>query len=67
MDHDEEGNNLITEKYLRDLCEENLQYDTPHLNDTLYLHYKGKIEYRLVTYHNDQDLKRQRILRDTTT
>ena len=42
MDKDEQGNNIVTEKYLKDLCEENGQYLTPHLNDTLYLHYKGK-------------------------
>eukprot|EP00347_Sterkiella_histriomuscorum_P004474 403360327 len=41
MEKDAEGNNIITEKFLKDLCEENLQYVTPHLNDTLYLHYKG--------------------------
>ena len=43
MDKDEQGNNIVTEKYLKDLCEENGQYLTPHLNDTLYLHYKGKV------------------------
>ena len=37
----ENGNNIITERYLKELCEENGQYVTPHLNDTLYLHYKG--------------------------
>ena len=42
MDTDENGNNVITEKFLRELCAENMQYETPHLNDTLYLHYKGK-------------------------
>lgn len=41
METDENGNNIITEKYLKELCEENQQYVTPHLNDTLYLHYKG--------------------------
>jgi dynein assembly factor 1 len=41
MAEDEEGNKIITEKFLQDLCEENMQYVTPHLNDTLYLHYKG--------------------------
>lgn len=29
MEQDEEGNNIITEKFLRDLCAENMQYDTP--------------------------------------
>ena len=43
MEQDENGFNMITEKYLTDLCEENSQYVTPHLNDTLYLHYKGMI------------------------
>ena len=43
MDINEETNmNYITERFLRDLCEENGQFLTPHLNDTLYLHYKGK-------------------------
>jgi hypothetical protein len=46
MELDETGYNAITERFLRDLCEENGQFLTPHLNDTLYLHYKGfrKIE-----------------------
>ena len=39
---DENEMNYVTERYLRDLCEENGQFLTPHLNDTLYLHYKGK-------------------------
>lgn len=53
MDKDEEGNNIITERYLRVLCEENGQFTTPALNDTLYLHYKGfkKIE-NLEKFHN---------------
>ena len=42
MEQNEEGFNVITDKFLRDLCEENNQYVTPHLNDTLYLHYKGR-------------------------
>lgn len=42
METDENGNNVITEKFLKDLCEENGQFATPHLNDTLYLHYKGR-------------------------
>ena len=41
METDENGNNIITDKFLKELCEENQQYMTPHLNDTLYLHYKG--------------------------
>ena len=46
MDKDENGKNMITERYLKELCEENGQYTTPALNDALYLHYKGfrKIE-----------------------
>lgn len=42
MEKDENLLNVVTEKYLKDLCEENGQYVTPHLNDTIYLHYKGK-------------------------
>jgi hypothetical protein len=42
MEMDENGFNKITERYLKELCEENGQFATPHLNDTLYLHYKGK-------------------------
>ena len=47
METDEKGLHLLTEKFIRDLCESNGQYATPSLNDTLYLHYKGfnKIEH----------------------
>jgi hypothetical protein len=45
MELNENGFNMITEKFLRDLCEENNQYETPHLNDTLYLHYKGRFSF----------------------
>jgi dynein assembly factor 1 len=38
---DESGNRILTEDFLRDLCEENNQFLTPHLNEQLYLHYKG--------------------------
>lgn len=31
----------ITKDWLRKLCKENGLYVTPHLNDKLYLHYKG--------------------------
>lgn len=43
---DEHGNAVLTEDYIKDLCVLNGQYETPRLNDTLYLHYKGfkKIE-----------------------
>jgi hypothetical protein len=41
MDLDDQGFNVITLRFLKELCEENGQYATPHLNDTLYLHYKG--------------------------
>ena len=42
----DENQLCITEEYLRELCAENHQYETPALNDTLYLHFKGfhKIE-----------------------
>lgn len=53
MEKDENGNNIVTEAYLRELCEANGQYATPILNDTLYLHFKGfrKIE-NLESYTN---------------
>ena len=41
MEKDENGINIITEKYVAKLCEENGQFQTPELNDFLYLHYKG--------------------------
>ena len=46
MEKDEDGLNMLTEAYIKELCEVNGQYTTPILNDTLYLHYKGfrKIE-----------------------
>ncbi|XP_077588266.1 uncharacterized protein LOC144206984 [Stigmatopora nigra] len=31
----------MTKKFLKDHCKENRLYSTPHLNDTLYLHFKG--------------------------
>ena len=41
MIHDENNLLCLTEDYLRELCAENHQYETPALNDTLYLHFKG--------------------------
>ena len=40
--HRNENNELcLNEEYLKELCEDNQQYATPALNDTLYLHFKG--------------------------
>ena len=49
----ERGQIIITKKYLRQLCEELELYETPHLNDKLFLHFKGftKIE-NLEDYYN---------------
>lgn len=46
MTRGEDGLNKLTFEYLVALCEENKQYTVPHLNDVLYLHFKGfkKIE-----------------------
>ena len=46
LDKDENGRPILTERYIRELCEINGQFETPYLNDTLYLHFKGfkKIE-----------------------
>lgn len=41
------GLNRMTEKGLRDLCKKNKLYQTPRLNDVLYLHYQGK--YKMYT------------------
>lgn len=41
IEKDENGKNILTEKYIRELCEENEQYSTPKLNTVLYLHFKG--------------------------
>lgn len=45
-DVDENGRKIMTPKYLRDLCVELELYETPELNTTLYVHFKGfsKIE-----------------------
>ena len=52
-DRDENGKIYISERYLLELCQANGQYETPALNNTLYLHYKGftKIE-NLEAYEN---------------
>jgi hypothetical protein len=57
MEHDENGFNIITERFLKELCEENNQFVTPHLNDTLYLHYKGKIYNSLMVFRFQKDLR----------
>lgn len=38
---DERGRLLMTEEYLKNICENSQGYSTPYLNDTLYLHFKG--------------------------
>ncbi|KAJ3105390.1 Dynein assembly factor 1, axonemal [Phlyctochytrium planicorne] len=38
---DEDGNTKMTPKYLKQLCAEQQLYQTPELNDKLYLHFKG--------------------------
>ena len=38
----EDGFNEMMHEYLIALCEWNDQYSVPHLNDCLYLNYKGK-------------------------
>ena len=37
----EEGHNIITQKYLKELCSEMGLYETPKLNTKLFLHNKG--------------------------
>lgn len=37
------GLHRMTQKGLRDLCKKDKLYQTPRLNDVLYLHYQGKI------------------------
>ena len=46
LEKDENGKPFLTEEYIKAVCQQNNQYETPYLNDTLYLHFKGfqKIE-----------------------
>ena len=36
-------NTLMTERYLKQLCKEQKLYQTPELNDIIYLHFKGNV------------------------
>ncbi|KAJ3389890.1 Dynein assembly factor 1, axonemal [Lobulomyces angularis] len=38
---DEKGNAIMTVPYIKQLCKEQKLYQTPELNDRLYLHFKG--------------------------
>ena len=46
LERDENGHTFLTEQYIKEICDLNGQFETPYLNDTLYLHFKGfaKIE-----------------------
>jgi len=46
LPRDDNGKPYLTEAYIKELCQFNGQFETPYLNDTLYLHFKGfkKIE-----------------------
>lgn len=54
---DEEGNTIMNIKYIKQLCKEQKLYQTPELNDKLYLHFKGfaKIQ-NLEEYHQVKTL-----------
>lgn len=43
---DENGNRIITVKFIKNLCEQQELFDTPNLNKRLYLHYQGFIDIR---------------------
>jgi dynein assembly factor 1 len=45
-DRDEQGRKIITEAYVKKLCSQNHQYETPRLNTQLYLHYQGFCDIR---------------------
>lgn len=49
----ERGHKIITPPYLKRLCEELDLYETPHLNDKLFLHFKGfQVIENLEAYYN---------------
>lgn len=53
MEVDEQGTNMLTQKYLKLLAREQGYYETPSLNTKLHLHYKGISEIRaLDAFHN---------------
>lgn len=45
-DRDEKGHKIITEPYVKKLCSQNHQYETPRLNTQLYLHFQGFCDIR---------------------
>ena len=45
LDKDESGYTVMNEKNLKIVCERDGLYSNPHLNDKLYLHYKGSLLY----------------------
>lgn len=54
------GLHRMTQKGLRDLCKKDKLYQTPRLNDVLYLHYQGEIFIQqlmlLIIYHSVSNL-----------